>query len=68
MTQPLVLFTAAGLGAAAIAALGALADHRRMTRRDPDAVGWVPWRGVSFAATFVALLALSVATVLWMRG
>lgn len=68
MSQPLILFTATGLGAAAIAALGALADHRRMTRSNPDAVGWVPWRGVSFASTFVALLALSVAAVLWLRS
>lgn len=37
------------------------ADRRRMRRRVPDAVGWVPWTGVFFWAVMVGLLALAVA-------
>lgn len=53
-------------GAALLLALcGWIADRRRMRRRDPDAVGWVPWRAVSFWATMVGVLALAGAAAVW---
>lgn len=51
-----------------VAALAWFADRRRMQRRDPDAVGWVPWRGVAFWSVTVAVLALSVAAKLLKQG
>jgi hypothetical protein len=47
-------------GALVVAALAWFADRRRMRRANPDAVGWVPWRGVAFWAMMVVVLALSV--------
>jgi LPXTG-motif cell wall-anchored protein len=57
------------LGAALLVAAGAwLADRRRMRRSDPDAVGWVPWRGVSFWAMMAAVLALAAAVKAFKEG
>ncbi|WP_206239439.1 hypothetical protein [Novosphingobium terrae] len=49
-----------------LAVLGWLADRRRLRRADPDAVGWVPWRGISFWATMVGVLAAAGAVKFWM--
>jgi hypothetical protein len=54
--------------AAMVAVLGWLADRRRMRRADPDAVGWVPWRGLSFWATMVGVLAAAGAVKFWMAS
>jgi hypothetical protein len=57
------------LGAAIAVAVGAwVADRRRMRRSDPDAVGWVPWRGVAFWATMVGVLAFIVVVRVWGKG
>ena len=54
------------LGAAlAVAGAAWAADRRRMQRRDADAVGWVPWRGVSFWAMMAAVLAFAAALKAW---
>ncbi|HTU09657.1 MAG TPA: hypothetical protein VMG08_02065 [Allosphingosinicella sp.] len=45
--------------ALALVLVAAVADHRRHHRRDIDATGWVPWRGLQ-AFGFFALLALTV--------
>ncbi|MCA1662516.1 MAG: hypothetical protein LC648_10375 [Novosphingobium sp.] len=39
---------AIALAATALAATAWLADRRRIRRRDPDAVGWMPWTAVFF--------------------
>lgn len=54
--------------AVAVAAAAWLADRRRMRRLDPDAVGWMPWRGVAFWATMVGVLALIVVVRIWGQG
>ena len=57
-----------GLGASVIAAIAWFGDRRRMRRRDPDAVGWMPWTGVFFWALIVACVTLGLAAAEWVRG
>ena len=54
--------------AAAVAAAAWLGDHRRMRRRDPDAVGWMPWTGLFFIALLVACVFGALAFRGWVRG
>jgi hypothetical protein len=56
------------IAATLLAVTGWLADRRRMRRADPDAVGWVPWRGLSFWATMVGVLAAAGALKFWVSG
>jgi len=56
---------AIALAAVALAALAWLADRRRMRRRDPDAVGWMPWTAVFFWALVVACVAGGLAVQAW---
>lgn len=57
-----------GLAALVLAVWGALADRRRMRRKRPDAVGWIPWRGISFWSSFAALLLLGAALRGWLNA
>ena len=57
-----------GLAAGGIALWAWLADRRRIRRSDPDAVGWVPWRGVSLWSTVVAVIAFGLAARAWLAG
>ena len=59
---------AIALTAVALAALAWLADRRRMRRRDPDAVGWMPWTAVFFWALVVACVAGGLAVQAWVSG
>jgi hypothetical protein len=61
MTTQAWMWTADG-AALALVLLAALADWRRSRRRDLDAAGWVPWRGIQVAG-FFAILALT--TLAW---
>jgi hypothetical protein len=45
--------------ALAMMLVAGVADWRRQKRRDLDATGWVPWRGLQ-AAAFFALLAFTI--------
>jgi hypothetical protein len=51
--QPMLL---SAIAAAGIAAIAGYADRRRSGRRDVDAVGFMPWTGLSLAATFAAVI------------
>ena len=48
--------------ALALVVVAGVAEHRRQHRRNLDATGWVPWRGLQ-AAGFFALLAFTVIAV-----
>lgn len=58
----------AGLMAVALAVLAWFADHRRMRRSDPDAVGFMPWRTLFFWAFLSAMLLLALAAKEWLAG
>lgn len=58
MTTQAWMWTADGVAATATLA-AALADWRRDRRRDLDAAGWVPWRGIQVAG-FFAMLVLTI--------
>lgn len=64
MTTQAWMWTADGAALAVVLVAG-VADWRRTKRRDLDAAGWVPWRGVQ-AAGFFAMLALT--TLAWHAG
>jgi acyl-CoA synthetase (AMP-forming)/AMP-acid ligase II len=57
-----------GLLALAVAVVAWLGDHRRARRKNPDAVGFMPWTTVFFFALFAACLLLGVAGRAWLAG
>jgi len=59
---------AAGLAAAATAAIAWCGDRRRAHRKDPDAVGFMPWTLVFFLALFLACALLGLAARAWLAG
>lgn len=54
MTTQAAFWTGAG-AALALAVLAGVMEWRRSRRRNFDAVGWVPWRGLQVVALFAAL-------------
>jgi hypothetical protein len=48
--------------ALALVLVAGVAEHRRQNRRNLDATGWVPWRGIQ-AAGFFAVIALAILAV-----
>lgn len=53
--------------AAFIALFSRWADIRRLRRRDPDAVGFMPWTAIYFTSLFIACIALGAAGRAWFR-
>ena len=51
--------------AVVLAAVAWVADGRRMRRRDPDAVGFMPWTGIFFAALLIAVVLTGLAAREW---
>jgi hypothetical protein len=64
MNFPAQLLTA-GLAAALTAGVAWLGDHRRARRRDPDAVGFMPWTPIFLLATVLACVLLGLAARSW---
>jgi hypothetical protein len=54
-------FLLPGLAALVVALLAWLGDRRQMRRSEPDAVGLIAWREVSFWASLAALVLLGLA-------
>lgn len=54
MTTQAALWTGTG-ASLGLAVVAGIMDWRRNRRRNFDAVGWVPWRGIQVTAFFVAL-------------
>ena len=52
----------AAASVAGLVVLAALAERRRSRRRDLEAIGWVPWRGIQVGACFLLVLILVLAT------
>ena len=57
-----------GLAALVLAVAAWLGDRRRIRRRDPDAVGFMPWTGLFFFALFAACILLGLAIRDWIAG
>jgi cell division protein FtsX len=57
-----------GGSAAALVMLSYWADHKRVRRTVPDAVGWMPWTGLYFVSLLVACVSLGVAAREWFHG
>lgn len=57
---------AVAAAAFALAVVAWLADVRRTRRRDPDAVGVMPWTSIFLAAFFVAAIATLFALADWL--
>ena len=60
MTTQAVFWTGTG-AALALAVVAGVMEWRRTRRRNFEAVGWVPWRGLQVMAVFVALACVVVA-------
>jgi hypothetical protein len=60
MTTQAWLWWTSGVSAA-MAALSALAEHRRNRRRDLDRVGWMPWNLIQILAFLGAIVAAALA-------
>ena len=50
-----------GIGAAALFGIAEIANWRRNNRRDVDAVGFMPWRGIALVSAAVAIVATAFA-------
>ncbi len=58
MQGSMLIVSAAG---AVVAVAAEVADYRRRNRRDVDAVGFMPWRGIALAGVAVAIFAAAFA-------
>ena len=65
MELSLINLASCGAIAAVVAVIAWYGDHRRKTRNDPDAVGFVDWTTLFFIALLAACLLLGGAARLY---
>lgn len=65
MTSDAGRWTIIAVAGLLVAAMALLADRRRMKRKAPDRVGWVPWTPVFFVALMVAVVTGGLALKTW---
>lgn len=58
----------AGGGLLLISAIAVWGDRRRARRKDPDAVGIMPWRDIAALSSFAGLALLAFAGMGWLAG
>jgi len=68
MHGPAFNFAIGGSIAVAVAAIAWLGDARRMRRKNPDKVGFMPWTGIFFMALLCAIMLLGLAGRAWLAG
>ncbi|MDE1466335.1 hypothetical protein [Aurantiacibacter sp. D1-12] len=51
-----------------ISGIAIIGDRRRSRRKDPDAVGIMPWRDIIALSTFAGLALLAYGAVGWLKG
>jgi hypothetical protein len=61
LTDPRTFLWAAAGALFVIAAISAVAEHRRTRRRHLDRVGWVPWNLIQVLAFMASVVALALA-------
>ena len=57
-----------GAAGAALVVVAWWADHRRVRRTVPDAVGWMPWTAIYFGSLLVSCVSFGIAARDWFRG
>lgn len=62
------LYGLAGGALLLVSLLSVIGDNRRAKRKDPDAVGLMPWRDIAALSTFAGLALLAFAAVGWLSG
>ena len=51
-----------------LSAIAMLGDRRRSRRRNPDAVGIMPWRDIAALSTFAGLALMAYAVMGWISA
>jgi len=68
LDDPIALPTVVAGVALALSIIAALGEHRRRHRADLDRPGVMPWRGIAFWSSAVAILAAGAVVRGWAHG
>ena len=68
LTSDATRYVLAGACLLVLSALAAMGDRRRARRKNPDAVGIMPWRDIGALSLFAGLILCGFGVVGWIRG